>query len=90
MTSNTTTVRSRRSSQTSDRYGIFNHDRRTSGIFDRRLASERRQSQRRIECVCRGRRSQCATRRTQPSVDGNGAAVLAAPPTIPSIEIATA
>jgi len=90
MTFDTTTVRRGRSDQPSDRYCLFNRDRRAAGNFDRRLEGERRQSQRRTECACFGRRSRSATRRTQPILDGNGAIVTAIPTVFPSIDIGTA
>jgi hypothetical protein len=51
MRSDTTTGTGRRSNPASDRYGLFNPERRISGIVDRRVAGERRQSERRMESI---------------------------------------
>ena len=65
----------RRSPPTSDRYAIFQLERRTSEILDRRLVSERRQSQRRKECMCLGRRDNA--RRAQPDMHQEDMALAA-------------
>jgi hypothetical protein len=49
MRSDTKTGTVRRSNPSSDRYGLFNPERRISGIVDRRVDRERRRGQRRTE-----------------------------------------